>query len=49
MMYSHILCVVLINIVTCKGVRVSKLKCFSSDDWIYYHFGRTFSLSLNYN
>jgi hypothetical protein len=31
-----------LNIVTCKWVRVTKIKGSRSDDWIYWHFGYKF-------
>jgi hypothetical protein len=34
-------------IVTCRGVRVTKITGSRLDDWIYWHFGYT--LTLNYN
>jgi hypothetical protein len=33
----------LLNIVTCRGVRVTKKTGSSSDDWIYWHFGYSLS------
>jgi hypothetical protein len=36
-----------VGIVTCRLVRVPKITGSSSGDWIYWHFG--YSFSLNYN
>jgi hypothetical protein len=35
------------NIFTCRGVRVTKISGSISDDWIYWHFGYTFSLNYD--